>query len=116
MQASSLSGITSVLKQVARSVTKKLSVTEKLSYEKLAQPYLYLRVSEKGLGVMASNCRVLLDGEKLTIGRNSVNNLCLMKSTVSRFHAVIEATEGSYWLTDVGSGQGTFVRIPKKEQ
>jgi hypothetical protein len=44
------------------------------------------------------------------IGRSHDNALCLNDSTVSSFHAAFTLTpNGTLWLTDLGSSNGTFV-------
>ena len=47
---------------------------------------------------------------KITIGRNSDNDVWLDNSVVSKIHATIESKGGnSYVLTDLGSLNGTFL-------
>lgn len=43
------------------------------------------------------------------IGRRRINEIYLSDSNVSRTHASIEFTEGSHYITDLGSTNGTFV-------
>ncbi len=56
--------------------------------------------------------RAQLDGAgaRAAIGRSHDNALCLNDSTVSSFHAAFTLTaNGTLWLTDLGSSNGTFV-------
>ncbi|MCL4439470.1 MAG: FHA domain-containing protein, partial [Firmicutes bacterium] len=51
------------------------------------------------------------------IGRRRTNDIRLEDTNVSRVHASIDYTEGNYFITDLGSTNGTFVngiRISKK--
>src|SRR5215217_8191851 len=51
----------------------------------------------------------LADG-KTTIGRTSDNKISFPEdSNVSRYHAEIENRDGEFWLTDLGSSNGTQV-------
>lgn len=47
--------------------------------------------------------------EKITIGRTIVNDIQLEYTAISRFHAFFNMAEDSYYLTDVGSKNGTWV-------
>ncbi len=52
------------------------------------------------------------------MGRRRANDICLEDTNVSRVHASINYLDGSYYLTDLGSTNGTFVnetRISKKK-
>jgi ABC-type multidrug transport system ATPase subunit/pSer/pThr/pTyr-binding forkhead associated (FHA) protein/ABC-type transport system involved in multi-copper enzyme maturation permease subunit len=51
--------------------------------------------------------RVSLVGGKAAIGRAEDNDIVLDDRRVSRHHARIEHRNGSYWITDLGSGNGT---------
>ena len=53
--------------------------------------------------------RYLLDGEVTTVGRESSNEILLDDITVSRKHAVIKKTNGSYAIEDLRSLNGTYV-------
>ena len=44
-----------------------------------------------------------------TVGRNAEHHLCLSSKSVSRNHAELFVHEGSLWVRDVGSKNGTFV-------
>ena len=50
------------------------------------------------------------DQARVGIGRSHDNALCLNDATVSSFHAAFTLTpNGTLWLTDLGSSNGTFV-------
>jgi two-component system, cell cycle response regulator len=53
--------------------------------------------------------RVVLGEASLTIGRGSTCELILDADSVSRQHAIVEFSGGSYRLLDKGSTNGTFV-------
>jgi pSer/pThr/pTyr-binding forkhead associated (FHA) protein len=63
---------------------------------------------------------ILIDSDELIIGRESKNatwKITLNDPTVSRPHAKIEQLRGGYWLSDLGSANGTtvndlFVMLP----
>lgn len=42
-----------------------------------------------------------------SLGRASDNSVCIDDSGVSRYHAIIEIRGGAFWLTDLGSVNGT---------
>ena len=44
-----------------------------------------------------------------TLGRLPENSICLTDGRLSRHHARIEFRDGSYWLSDLGSQNGTVV-------
>jgi pSer/pThr/pTyr-binding forkhead associated (FHA) protein len=44
-----------------------------------------------------------------SIGRASDNSICIDDPNISRYHAVIEARSDGYWLSDLGSRNGTTV-------
>lgn len=52
---------------------------------------------------------VKLEKEVLTIGRETTSELALVDGSVSRQHARLERCDAGYWLTDIGSTNGTFV-------
>jgi hypothetical protein len=54
--------------------------------------------------------RVPLEGERITIGQASTNDLPLsFDQTVSRVHAVLERVASRWCIRDLGSRNGTFV-------
>ena len=50
-----------------------------------------------------------LDGDQLTIGRDSSNGVAINDAEVSRRHARLNFQGGKYVLEDLGSTNGTFV-------
>ena len=44
-----------------------------------------------------------------TLGRSRDNPIPILDEELSRRHARIEFKDGAYWLTDLGSTNGTFV-------
>jgi pSer/pThr/pTyr-binding forkhead associated (FHA) protein len=46
---------------------------------------------------------------EISIGRAPDNLICIEETTVSQYHAVIEKHGDSYWLSDLGSTNGTTV-------
>jgi hypothetical protein len=49
----------------------------------------------------------------ITVGRRRSNDLCLLDSGISREHARIDFKDGSYYITDLGSTNGTIVNGAK---
>jgi len=45
----------------------------------------------------------------VTLGRSTRNDVCLEDILISRLHAEIREEAGAYWLTDLGSANGTFL-------
>ena len=50
-----------------------------------------------------------LEGDQLTIGRDSVNEVVINDAEISRRHARLTFQGGKYVLEDLGSTNGTFV-------
>jgi predicted component of type VI protein secretion system len=50
-----------------------------------------------------------LDGDQITIGRDSTNGVAINDAEVSRRHARLNFQGGKYVLEDLGSTNGTFV-------
>ncbi len=48
-------------------------------------------------------------GNKLTIGRNKLNQMILPSQSVSNYHAKIYFEDGRYMLEDLNSTNGTFI-------
>jgi diguanylate cyclase (GGDEF)-like protein len=59
-------------------------------------------------GADASN-KVLLNKDKITIGRAKDADMCLLYGGVSRMHAIIECVDEQFLLTDQNSTNGTLV-------
>ena len=57
-----------------------------------------------------------LDKDRFLIGRHNLNDLCLDSNAVSRCHAHIVETEGTYVLLDLNSTNGTFVNFKRIQQ
>lgn len=45
------------------------------------------------------------------IGRHSNNEIVILEESVSRYHAIIEYKDDKFYLTDVGSTTGTFIKL-----
>ncbi|MFK7898967.1 MAG: FHA domain-containing protein [Myxococcota bacterium] len=61
---------------------------------------------------------VLLDRERIVIGRGRKADLALSEATISRAHAAIGFAFGSFFVEDLGSTNGTMVngaRVEKQE-
>src|SRR6266498_3164065 len=53
-------------------------------------------------------------GRSISIGRRPDNTICLEDDArVSKYHAVIENRDGEFWVTDLGSSNGTTVNDKK---
>ena len=58
-----------------------------------------------------------LEGDRLTIGRDPSNWLCLEDPTVSRHHCLLQASGAGWSITDLETRNGTFVnRLPVRER
>jgi ABC-type multidrug transport system ATPase subunit/pSer/pThr/pTyr-binding forkhead associated (FHA) protein len=64
------------------------------------------RLASRELPIIGSR-RVVFDGQRLTIGRDSRNDVVLADPNVSRFHAEVVATAEGTQLHDLGSRNGT---------
>ena len=62
-----------------------------------------------GLNGAWEGLRVALAGEKLFVGREPEHNLTLDDGSVSGSHAHIQVLDGSVWVQDLGSTNGTAV-------
>lgn len=52
----------------------------------------------------------------IVVGRNSGNDLVIKHDSVSRQHCRIEVAKGVFYITDLGSSNGTFIDGQKIEQ
>lgn len=46
---------------------------------------------------------------KVTVGRSSGNDLVVAHNSISRNHCIIEETRDGFFITDLGSSNGTFI-------
>jgi ABC-type multidrug transport system ATPase subunit len=53
--------------------------------------------------------QLLTEKNRITIGRNSDNDIVLSDPTVSRHHAAISVESGKYWVEDLDSTNGTYL-------
>jgi Nif-specific regulatory protein len=56
-----------------------------------------------------------LNGDKITVGRGSSNDITLKDSSVSREHCLIEKRGGEFFISDLHSLNGTFVNGKRAE-
>ena len=61
------------------------------------------------------NSHQLLKNE-ITIGRGTENDIVLVDQTISRNHARIAKTRDGYLLTDLGSSNGSFMRLHEETE
>lgn len=59
--------------------------------------------------LLLSGRRVALDGEQLSLGRASVNDVVLATERASRQHARIDRRADGFWLVDLASANGTYL-------
>src|SRR4051812_18449479 len=57
--------------------------------------------------------RTTFEKEEIHIGRDPMNNVVLLAPGVGRRHARISSLNGSYFIEDLGSANGTFLRDTK---
>lgn len=55
--------------------------------------------------------KVLVPKQGLKIGRNSSNDLVIPEAEVSRSHAEITYSNGAFYIKDLASTTGTFIKI-----
>jgi hypothetical protein len=58
---------------------------------------------------LGSNKTWKLDSDEITLGRSSTNGIVVDDPNASRAHAQLSRREGEWWLTDLGSTNGTLV-------
>lgn len=68
---------------------------------------------KEGIG---SGEELILEKDRMTIGRNPASDIFLNDITVSRNHAVIEKTPSGYVITDEESLNGTLVNAESTEK
>ena len=76
------------------------------------RPYLLLKLAENTLG------RYTVKSNKLTIGRVPDNDVVIDNLAVSRHHAILSEIDGSFYVEDQQSVNGTFVngvRVDRQE-
>lgn len=64
------------------------------------------RLVSRAAGASAEHA---LGGRKVAVGSDPANDLVIEHSTVSRRHAILTRRAGSYYLTDLGSTNGTYL-------
>ena len=52
---------------------------------------------------------VALEQDEITIGRVQVNDICISDPTISKRHARLCKRDGSWWVEDLGSANGTWL-------
>ena len=67
-------------------------------------PRLIVRVSPTGGDSVAE-----LNRPRITIGRSARNDLCVEDPFASRLHAEVRSRGDSFWLSDLGSANGTLL-------
>ena len=55
--------------------------------------------------------RVELGGGRVSVGKGAANDIVLDDGTVSRLHASLEEFDEGWCVNDLGSSNGTFLRI-----
>lgn len=70
-----------------------------------AKPKLYCEIQRPGLPPST----VTLHALPAKIGRHDKSHVFVDDEGVSRVHAVLEEVDGAFFVTDLGSGKGTFV-------
>lgn len=54
--------------------------------------------------------------EGAKIGRHSSNQILILDESISRYHAEIKFENGLFFLKDIGSTTGTFIKIEQRKQ
>jgi sigma-B regulation protein RsbU (phosphoserine phosphatase) len=65
----------------------------------------YILVTDR----LGNSKRHPLDKPKFTLGRHADNDLQILSTSVSRYHAEIIFEDGAFYIVDMGSKSGTFV-------
>ena len=55
------------------------------------------------------NCSYALECDEILIGRHASADIRLLDMSVSRYHAMLNVTDGKWTITDIGSKSGIFV-------
>lgn len=64
----------------------------------------------------AAGTKFTLDDDKVTVGRHPHSHIFLNDITVSRRHAELRRTTGTYLVADLGSLNGTYVNRARVDQ
>ena len=56
-----------------------------------------------------------IDYKGINIGRGASNSIHLQDESVSRYHSEIVQKTGKFYILDLGSTSGTFIKIYKRE-
>ena len=59
---------------------------------------------------------VPITGEPVRLGRSAANTLVLSDDRVSRAHAEVRYEDGAYLISDLGSSNGTYVKLPPRAE
>lgn len=74
----------------------------------------YELIIQQSDGPQTSFFSVKEDGAK--IGRHSSNQILILDESISRYHAEIKFENGVFFLKDIGSTTGTFIKIEERKQ
>jgi diguanylate cyclase (GGDEF)-like protein len=89
-------------------VFERRELVEAMSSPTPNRSHVFVRMDGSDVGQVTS-----LNGTMLEVGRLAKNHLHLPLEGVSRLHARIVFQDGSYWIEDLGSANGTFVQGTK---
>lgn len=73
------------------------------------KPHIVIKGLEEGVTQPFGEARI-------TIGRRSDNNVVLEADNISRQHAAIERKDGRYFVSDMGSANGTFLNDARTDR
>ncbi|KAL4466827.1 hypothetical protein ABPG74_010424 [Tetrahymena malaccensis] len=84
----------------------------------ILRSHMYLRISEKSSPekYITKYSRILYFGDTIKIGRHSSSDIILNSDQVSRNHAIIHAVDDKYYVKDLGSSSGTYVKLKADQQ